>query len=262
MVYKIPLILPHIAVAFLVLVFWTKSGFVSSICFHLGWVQRPGDFPSVVYGGTGLGMILAYLYKETPFVILLAWAVLKRLDPRLIQTAYMLGAGRWRVFRRVVLPHMRHVLHTTFIILFLYGFGAFDIPFLVGESSPGMLSIEAFNLYFRRSLADRPRGPGHPGAHVRLFRRVHRALHAPGVTPGQGGEEAVRHRAFFTLLCVLFALPLGVLALYGAAPGWRWPELFPSRPGRPGSGVRLGAAGGASRAPGARPRPFPWPWCC
>ena len=44
----------------------------------------------------------------------------------------------------------------TFIILFLYGVGAFDIPFLLSESNPGMISIRVYNLYFRRDLANRP----------------------------------------------------------------------------------------------------------
>ncbi len=154
--YKVPLILPHIAVAFMILVFWTKSGVFASLAFHVGLIDSAGEFPSVLYSGNGLGMILAYVYKETPFVILLALAMLKRLDPRLIQTAVMFGASRPRIFISVVLPHLKPVLHTTFIILFLYSFGAFDIPFLLGESSPAMVSIEAYNLYFQRDLSNRP----------------------------------------------------------------------------------------------------------
>lgn len=155
-VYKVPLILPHIAVAFIVLIFWSQSGIMASIGHHLGLVNTVQDFPSVIHGGSGAGMILAYVYKEVPFVIILAFAVLKRLDPRLVQTAAMLGAGPATIFFRVALPHMRPALHTASIILFLYAFGAFDIPFLLSESSPGMLSMEVYNLYFRRDLINRP----------------------------------------------------------------------------------------------------------
>lgn len=155
-VYKVPLILPHIAVAFIVLIFWSKSGVISAASYHAGLLDRVDQFPSVLFSGNGLGMILAYTYKEIPFTILLAYAVLKRMNPQLVTTARMFGAGEYRIFTKVVLPHMARTLHTAFIILFLYSFGAFDIPFLLGESSPGMLSIEAYNLYFRRELADRP----------------------------------------------------------------------------------------------------------
>lgn len=155
-VYKVGLILPHIAVAFVILVLWTQSGFIASIGYHLGFVKTPADFPAVLFAGNGVGMVLAYVYKETPFVILLAFSVLQRMDPRLVQTARMFGASELSVFFRVILPRLRAVLHTAFIILYLYTFGAFDIPFLVGESAPSMLSIEVYNLYFKRDLVNRP----------------------------------------------------------------------------------------------------------
>lgn len=156
LVYKIPLVLPHIAVAFVVLIVWTQSGFMASVAWQLGWIDRPADFPAVLFSGFGLGLIMAYAYKGGAFVVLLVWAALRRLDPRQIEAAGMLGAGRVMILRSVVLPHLRPVLHTTFIILFLYAFGAFDIPFLLSESYPGMLSIMAFDLFFRRDLSHRP----------------------------------------------------------------------------------------------------------
>lgn len=155
-VYKIPLVLPHIAVAFIVLVLWTQSGFVASLCHALGLIDRPAQFPPLLFAGNGLGLILAYTYKGTAFVILMASAVLSRLDQRLPATAAMLGASRAAVFFRVVLPHLGPVLNTSFIILFLYSFGAFDIPYLLSESYPGMLSIKVYNLYFQRDLTNRP----------------------------------------------------------------------------------------------------------
>lgn len=155
-IYKVPLVLPHIAVAFIVLVLWTQSGFVASIGHSLGLIDRPAQFPPLLFAGNGLGLILAYTYKGSAFVILMVHAVLFRLDQRLPATAAMLGASRWTVFFRVVLPHLGPVLNTSFIILFLYSFGAFDIPFLLSESYPGMLSIKVYNLYFQRDLVHRP----------------------------------------------------------------------------------------------------------
>ncbi|MCG8529965.1 MAG: ABC transporter permease subunit [Desulfovibrionales bacterium] len=155
-VYKIPLILPHLAIGFIVFFFWAKSGLISSAFFHAGITQTPQDFPAVLFGSDGWGIILAYTYKQIPFALLMTYASLKRLDMRLLETAYMLGAGRWRGFRTVVYPHIRSSVHSTFCILFLFGFGAFELPFLLGGSKPAMLSIEAYNLYFRKELYHRP----------------------------------------------------------------------------------------------------------
>jgi putative spermidine/putrescine transport system permease protein len=156
LVYKIPLILPHIAVAFLVLVFWSRSGILASAAFHLGLIQAMHEFPNVLYSGWGMGMVLAYTLKGTPFAMLLILALLVRFDVRQIQTAAMLGASRLRIFFAVVLPQLAPAMHTSFIILFLYSFGAFDIPYILSESRPGMLSLNVFDLYFRHDLARRP----------------------------------------------------------------------------------------------------------
>ena len=155
-VYKIPLILPHIAVAFIILVLFSQSGFLASIGHALGLVGRPADFPALLFAGNGLGLIAAYAFKGLGFVILLAYSMLARLDRRLATAARMLGAGGPAIFWRIALPHMAPALHSCFIILFLYAFGGFDIPYLLSESNPGMLSILTYNLYFKRDLANRP----------------------------------------------------------------------------------------------------------
>jgi len=153
---KIPLILPHIAVAFIVLMLFSKTGYISSIFYHMGLIDSAEQFPSILFSGNGYGIIIAYIYKEVPFVILLVTAVLRKFDIQRIQTAYMLGASRITIFFRIVLPFLLPVVNTSFIILFLYSFGAFDIPFMIGESHPGMLSVQVYNLYFRRDLVNRP----------------------------------------------------------------------------------------------------------
>ncbi len=154
---RIPLILPHIAAAFIVLIFFSRSGYVSSVMYKMGVIKEQARFPSILFGGNGFGIIIAYVYKEVPFVMLLVTSVLKKFDFRRVETARMFGASRARIFIKIVLPFLFPVLHTSFIILFLYSFGAFDIPYVIGESHPGMLSVQVYNLYFKRDLTNRPR---------------------------------------------------------------------------------------------------------
>lgn len=155
-VSKIGLILPHVAVAFLVLLMLSRTGLVSSVLFQTGFISSPEEFPNILHSGSGLGMILAFLLKGVPFALLLIGAVLFGFDIRLIQTARMLGAGPWRTFWSVTLPRLLPAMHSAFIILFLYAFGSFDIPFVLGESHPGMLSIRVFDIFFQRDLSQRP----------------------------------------------------------------------------------------------------------
>lgn len=155
-VYRIPIILPHITVAFLILFLFSNRGMVPALAYQLISPETAEQFPELIYSSMGWSIILAYLYKEIPFVVLMELAVLKQIPDDRLTTAKMLGAGSFRTYFKVVLPHLRPVINTVFIILFLYSLGAFDIPFILGMSKPSMLSIRVYRLYFESDLVNRP----------------------------------------------------------------------------------------------------------
>lgn len=155
-VTKIPLILPHIAVGFIVIIFFSRSGVFSSILASAGIISGMEEFPGILYSSYGFDVILAYIYKETPFVIVMVYAVLLRTDRRMIDAASMLGAGTTRIFFTVILPLLTPVINTVFIIIFVYNFGSFEIPYILGSSRPGLLSIRVYDYFFQKDLSLRP----------------------------------------------------------------------------------------------------------
>ncbi|MDJ0624664.1 MAG: hypothetical protein QNJ17_17005 [Desulfocapsaceae bacterium] len=155
-IYKIPLILPHIGVGFIAVILISKTGVFSSIAYQLNLIDSFEDFPNLLYTRAGIDLILAYIYKETPFVMVMVYAILSRFDKRIIDTAGMLGASQMRSFFTLVLPFIMPVLNTTFIILFIFSFGGFDLPFVLGDSYPGMITIRIYEYFFQKDMALRP----------------------------------------------------------------------------------------------------------
>ncbi len=155
-IYHVPLILPHLAVALVVMVIFGSTGFLARLAALLESLSFPVGYDSPLFSPDGHGLVIAYVYKELPFAAVLLLPVLRGIDPRLVQTAEMLGAGRATIMRRIIIPEVAPVAATVFIILFLYAFGAYDIPFVLGSSRPQMLSIAAYTVYFERQLAMRP----------------------------------------------------------------------------------------------------------
>ena len=154
--YAIPLILPHIIAAFFVIVFFSQSGLIASFLYHLKIIKNMTDFPVLVFDNNGLGIILAYVYKETAFVALLVLASLRKIPTGLIQTSRMLGASAIKRLRTCIFPAVSSTLWVVSIIIFLYSFGAYDIPYLIGSSSRPMVSIEAYRLFFEGQIVQRP----------------------------------------------------------------------------------------------------------
>ena len=155
-IYKIPLILPHIAVGFIAVILLSKTGILASLSYQLGIIDSFESFPSLLYTGAGIDLIAAYIYKETPFVMVMVYAILSRFDRRLLETASMLGASPLRCFFSLILPFIMPVINTTFIILFIFSFGGFDLPFVLGDSYPGMITIRIYEYFFQKDIVLRP----------------------------------------------------------------------------------------------------------
>jgi putative spermidine/putrescine transport system permease protein len=146
--YKVPVVLPHITVAFLVIMIWGSSGILSTLFYHLGFGEESREaFSFIHHSPIGLSMIFSYVFKSAPFVTLMVLAVLQKTDRRLLVTAVMLGEKKNKAFQRVILPLLWPVIFASFSIIFLYSFGAYEIPFLLGNSRPEMVSITAYELY-------------------------------------------------------------------------------------------------------------------
>ncbi|TVQ37018.1 MAG: ABC transporter permease subunit [Spirochaetaceae bacterium] len=140
LVYKIPLILPHVVIGLIVLVGFGRGGVLGRLA------AAPGS----------TALISAYVFKSASFVTLLVYAVLRSFDARQLETARMLGAGAWQSFRHLLLPVIGPPAATAGVIVFLFSFGAFDLPFLLGASRPAMLAIDIYNRYWYRDLPARP----------------------------------------------------------------------------------------------------------
>ena len=85
-------------------------------------------------------------------------AVLRRSGVELLEVGRTLKAGRWQRFRYITLPTISPSLGAAGLIVFAYTFGAFEIPFLLGQTHPMMLPVWAYKNYSDVDLLARPEG--------------------------------------------------------------------------------------------------------
>lgn len=84
---------------------------------------------------TGIGLTYSFL----PFMILPTYVALERIDKRLIEAAFDLGADRWRVLTRVVLPLAMPGILAGSILVFVPCLGAYVSPELLGGGKSMMI---------------------------------------------------------------------------------------------------------------------------
>ena len=149
---------PHLVAAVGMLYLLSQSGLAARVFAAAGLMDSPAQFPILVRDGYGIGIIIAYLWKEVPFVGLIVLATLQAAGSNYEDAARSLGAGRWQRFRRVTLPLIRPAVVSTSLIVFAFVFGTYEIPGVLGVRYPQALPVLAYQLFISPDLTDRTLG--------------------------------------------------------------------------------------------------------
>lgn len=119
-----------------------------------GWLEALGiQTPDwLAYGYFPVVTILVIHY--TPLVILIVGNALKRVDIQLEDCARVLGAPRWVIAAKIVIPLVRPALLSAALLIFADGIGEFAIPYILGL--PVHFNTLSISLY--RALDSRQTG--------------------------------------------------------------------------------------------------------
>ncbi|SFI91347.1 sulfate transport system permease protein [Paenibacillus sp. UNC496MF] len=101
-----------------------------------GWVGKLLEPLGVKVAFTPLGITLALIFIGLPFVVRTVQPVLQDLDREVEEAAVMLGAFRWRTFRRVILPELIPALLTGFALAFARGIGEYGSVVFISGNMP------------------------------------------------------------------------------------------------------------------------------
>jgi spermidine/putrescine transport system permease protein len=111
-----------------------NGGVIDWLLTRLGITTQPIDVLYTPFA-TGIGLTYSFL----PYMILPIYVSLEKLDRRLIEAAFDLGANRWRAFRRIILPLSMPGVVGGAILVFVPGLGAFISPELLGGAKSMMI---------------------------------------------------------------------------------------------------------------------------
>jgi multiple sugar transport system permease protein len=113
-------------------------------------------FHPVILGTPGpaiIGLMIADIWKTTPFVAIIVLAGLVMLPGDVYEAAEMDGASGWYTFWRITLPLLRPTIALAVMFRVLQAFGLFDLPYVMTGGGPGTstqsLAILAYNALFK-----------------------------------------------------------------------------------------------------------------
>ncbi len=154
--FQMNLTVPHVVGAVGMLYLVSQSGAFARLAYAGGLITAPAQFPALTHDPFAIGVILLYVWKEVPFITLILLANLQSIGVDHEATARSLGATRWQAFCHVTLPMLMPGLLAASVLVFAFAFGAYEIPLLLGASSPKALPVLAWQSYTDVDLAARP----------------------------------------------------------------------------------------------------------
>jgi len=157
-IFSLNLPMPHLVVAVGMIFVFSQSGLLARFFTQIGFIASPSEFPILVKDKYGLGIILAYIWKEAAFFFIILMSVLQSLGENFEELAQSLGANKWQRFRYVILPLVMPNLFSASIIVFAFSFGAYEVPAILGVNYPQMLPVMAFEFFLNPDLNARSEG--------------------------------------------------------------------------------------------------------
>ncbi|WP_300434909.1 ABC transporter permease [Christiangramia sp.] len=141
-VMYLPLAIPGVVAGFFTFQLLSRGGFFARLSYQLGLISEARQFPDLVNDTYAIGIILAFITMVMPFFVLLFLNVYKneRLED-LGVLAQSLGAKKNQVTTKVFLPILLKKTSILIVLYFIFLLGAYEIPLILGQESPQMLSV-------------------------------------------------------------------------------------------------------------------------
>ncbi|WP_308491712.1 carbohydrate ABC transporter permease [Microbacterium terrisoli] len=128
------------------------------------WIFQQLGWGSPVILGTPtsaiIAMMVADIWKTTPFVAIIVLAGLVMIPGDLYEAAEMDGASGWQLFWKITLPLLRPTIALAVLFRILQAFGLFDLPFVLTQGGPQNATTSLAILGYQAMFTDLKFGPG------------------------------------------------------------------------------------------------------
>ena len=136
--YRWPLFIPFVVAGQVMRTFLAKNGMLNHVLIGAGLIE-PISAESML---DWRGIVIAFVWKQAPFVTLLVAGAMASIEPQHIEAARNLGARRLRVLFDIVLPQVRGTLLVGLVLSFVTMLSVLSVPMMVAGSEPTMLTVD------------------------------------------------------------------------------------------------------------------------
>ena len=120
-----------------------------------GELGKPLSLLGIKVSYTHLGLTLALVFIGIPFVVRTVQPVLEKLNGAYEETAYIMGAGPFTAFRRVILPELKGAVLAGFGLAFARGIGEYgSVIYISGNSAKEKTQVISYIIMQKLNYMD------------------------------------------------------------------------------------------------------------
>lgn len=155
----LPLTFPPLIAAFVIYYLVSPSGIISRICFHLGMVDGLESFPRMTNDYWSMGIVLTHLFLVFPVLtLLLVHQARKERMTQLHDLSKTLGGTTTQFVSKVFIPLLLRQMKPVIVLYGIFLFGTYEVPLLLGRTSPRVVTVFITEKLFRFNMEDIPTG--------------------------------------------------------------------------------------------------------
>ena len=136
--YRWPLFIPFIVAGQVMRTFLAKNGLLNQLLIGSG-ILEPLAAQSYL---DWRGIVLAFVWKQTPFVALMVAGAMASIDSSHIEAARNMGAGRLRILFEIILPQIRRTLMVGLVLSYVTMLSVLSVPLMINPNSPTMMTVD------------------------------------------------------------------------------------------------------------------------
>ncbi|EIM28988.1 ABC transporter permease [Microvirga lotononidis] len=140
--YRWPLFIPFVVAGQVMRTFLAKNGMLNNTLIRLDLLS-PLNAASLL---DWRGIIVTFVWKQTPFVALLLSGAMASLDRGTIEAARNLGASRPRILIEIIVPQVRASLTVGLTLSFVTMMSVLSVPLMINAQTPTTITA---NMAFR-----------------------------------------------------------------------------------------------------------------
>ena len=139
---KIPLFIPALVAAFLIINLISFHGIVNETLMALRIIDKPLRMLNDKFGW---GVVAIQVWKNIPFVLLILSGSLASIRDDTVDAARNLGAGAFSILFRIYIPLAMPAILVSMILMFIKAFGDFAITSTAGPTYPPSIALRMRN---------------------------------------------------------------------------------------------------------------------